>query len=104
MVQQNLNFEGDNLRDQGIEKALVNNDLWKDRVLEEIVYLSHKQETFTSDDLRISCSHLVPRSGKAWGAVFSIASKLHLIKKTGRYVKSCISSNHSRPVAEWELA
>ena len=104
MIQEEMKFNGTELRDQGIERTLSKNNDWKDRVLEEIVYISHRLETFTADDIREQCKHLMPTSGKAWGGVICTASKLGLIEKTGRYVQSRIPSNHARPNCEWRKA
>lgn len=92
---------GDELKDQGIERVLSNNQDWRERTLEEIVYISHKMDKFTSDDVRKACCNLTPKNGNAWGAIMNAAAKKGLIKKTGSYVKSKIPSNHGHLNAEW---
>ncbi len=104
MTQTEINFTGDQLKEEGIERVLINNDKWKDRALEEIIYISHKQEKFTSDDVRQACFNIMPKSGHAWGAIMSAAAKKGFIRKTGTYIKSCIPSNHGHLNPEWTRA
>lgn len=94
----------DQLKDKGITKVLDNaKEEFKERVLEEIVYLASKRNVFTGEDIREACKHLgEPTHCNFWGAIMNAAGKGKLIKKTGKYVKSKLPRSHSHMIAEWE--
>lgn len=104
MIQEELHFHGNDLKEQGIEQVLSHHDEWKDRVIQVIEWLSRQRNEFTGDQVRGEClcrGIPEPRHSNAWGAVMSAASKMHIISKTGSYVKSCRPSNHARTIPVW---
>ncbi len=102
MVKQLSLFSGSQLKKLGQAQVLRNaGDQWREHALYQIVCLSERGE-FTSDDLRREMDILIPSNENSWGAAFSAASKMKLIKNTGRYVISKIPSCQGRRIAVWQ--
>lgn len=104
MIQQDLLFDGVQLKELGQQQVLTNaGEQWKDAALDCILNLANSGNEFTSDDIRgIMDKTNPPHNGKAYGAILSSASKKKIIKKTGRYVLTKIPTSHARMIAVWE--
>jgi hypothetical protein len=102
-----FDFTGESLKAEGVERVLNNSGQWKDQVAEIIEQVSNRLDTFTTDDVRKACGLRglpSPHHANAWGAAFTACAKQGIIRKTGQYTKSQITSNHSRMVPFWTKA
>ena len=102
MIQQDLIFDGPQLKELGQQSVLENDESWKEIALEAIRSLAQMKAEFSSDDLRdMVDGYNIPHHPNSVGAIFSAAAKQGLIKPTGHYIKSKIPSCHSRTIKVW---
>ena len=91
--------DGEALRDKGIQKVSINNQLWLERARGVAASVAAYKGSVTTDDLRGDTLIGEPGHPNAWGAVF----RDKRFKPVG-YTKSQIPSTHARMIRVWGLA
>jgi len=104
MIQGSL-FEGYLRKVTGQERVLATceeiDPAWVDHALEIVRDLARQGKRFTADDVRANAGHLAkPPHHNAWGAMFSKALNLGIIRRCG-HVKARHSEAHGRVVGLW---
>jgi hypothetical protein len=96
---------GDLVKEDGQRRVLANCSTqdpgWVDQAFELVCLYARHRDTFTSDDVRSGATHLPPPPHhNAWGAVFSKAAKLKIIRRCG-HAKARHVAAHGRWVGVW---
>jgi hypothetical protein len=95
-------------KNSGQQLVLENAGTWTDGAM----FLLHKfirktNVEFTSDDFRAYALNVglkPPHHHNAWGALFTLASKMDLIRPTGNFWESTRPESHRRFIRGWERA
>lgn len=89
-MEEQLNlFEGNRLRDIGINQYLENAEdkieKWGEHAYHFLLGYVKTNETFMAEDVRVASEGIVPEppSKRAWGAIFVMAKKNELIRSIG---------------------
>lgn len=108
MVEQLNIFEGNKLRDMGIDQSFENaeykNVNWGDGAYSFLLEYIKTNDTFMAEDVRCASSGAVPEppSKRAWGAIFVKAKKNKLINSIGfGNVKN--PTAHRTPATLWTV-
>lgn len=106
MNQPPLDFDagrGRQLRDQGRRDVAAHRAARMSVIHEALRALAARKEFLTCDDLRaeVPPEHW-PDHPNAWGAALTNAARGGLIRFTGRYEHSEISSNRARRIQVWQ--
>lgn len=110
MVQSSFDFsEGEMLKEAGCTAVLAGAEReirgWVDSALSVLESFARTRERFTSDDFRVFAAGILPDppNHNSFGALFSAAAKLKLIRLSG-YAKAARAAAHRRVVGVWEAA
>ena len=104
----NPNPTGEQLRDQGIERAVTHADKeipnWQETAFRFLRHYIKTHKEFLAEDVRETSTFEVPEppSNRAWGAVMVRAVKEGLIEKNG-YKKVSNPLAHKTPATLWKV-
>ena len=94
-------WEGHDLRDQGIQRVSDHNIGWLERTRVEAERFIHSQtKPFTGEDIRFHCQAIVgvPAHPNAWGALINALIKSAMLVHTGGYKHPKDRSSHARMI------
>lgn len=101
MSQLELNFSGEQLRDEGIKSATINAnqviDKWSERAYATLLKILPSDINFMTEDIRawsLNVGLPEPPSLRAWGGLILRASKNGLIEKIGHGKVSNAKAHH----------
>jgi len=98
-------FEGNKLRDLGIEQSFENaGEKWGSLAYSFLLQYIKKNDKFMAEDVRVASEGIVPEppSKRAWGAIFVMAKKNKIIKSIGfSNVKN--PKAHRTPATLWAV-
>lgn len=96
---------GKELKDDGIERVLSNEEHWSPRVIGAYRGYMATRASFTAEECRLHAlanGITPPHHPNAWGGVWNTVARSGAIRKTGEYVKTRDPSNHACEVPVWE--